>query len=57
MSGRASLGNSNSAQVPGKTMKNNTGSFSSPANRAPQRAWSMFLADSTLCTIDWLVHQ
>jgi hypothetical protein len=45
-------GNNKRAQVPGNTIKNKMGSFSNPANRAPHRAWSMFLADSTLCTID-----
>ncbi len=56
-SGCARCGNSRIAQVPGRTMRNSTGSFNTPANNAPQRPSSRLRAASTRCTMNWFVHQ
>ncbi len=45
------------AQVPGSTIRNSTGSFSSPASSTPRRPFSTSCADSTRWTMNWFVHQ
>ena len=56
-SGLSSCGYSRMAAVPGSTITYSTGSFSRPANSAPQRPWFSSFADSTRWTMNWLVHQ